>query len=197
VPVPEEGRYGSIPMALFRLFYPQYAEQPNNISGQATIVRHGIGTRADSLMESIAYVLDLEPDKKNKEGVIEKIVDILDPLTFISLEGGAVLASFISDGFPTISYESWKEWIDEYPKYKKYMGLDDPLLGPNSEQIIREIKIYEAYLKFIHHLQSNDEKNTRILYNLLAAYGILLIIWERGKTDNDIQLSCPKNGPEF
>lgn len=196
-PVPEKDgeRYGSVPSSLYRIFYPNYAEQGNNITTQPTIVRHGIGKHDDSLMESIAYVLDLEPEKKNKEGLVEAFVDVLDPLTFISLEGGSVLAAFMSDGIPTISYEAWKEWIDkdniEYKKYKKYMKLDDPSLKPDSDIILREIKIYEAYLKFIHHLQSDDEKNTRILYHLLALYGILLIIWERDKTDDDIRLSCP------
>lgn len=184
-------RSGRVPMSLYRLFYPESAEQSANITTNPTIVRHGIGSYEDSLMESIAYMLDLEPEKKNKAGLIEKIIEILDPMTFISLEGGAVLASFVSHGISTITYNAWKEWIDQYPEYKTYMGLNDPSLKPDSEVIMREIKIYEAYLKFIHHLQSNDKKNTRILYNLLALYGVMLVIWERTKTDDDIHLSCP------
>lgn len=190
-PVPERGRYGSIPKSLYGLFYPQLAEQATNITTQETIIRYGLGVQEDSLMESIAYVLDLEPGKKNKEGLIEKLLEVLDPLTFLSLEGGAILSAFVSHGPPGVTYDSWRNWIDQYPEYKATMGIDDPTMGPENDKIIREMKIYEAYLRFVHHLQSNDEKNTRILYNLLALYGVLLVIWERGKTSDDISLSCP------
>ena len=186
-PVPQKGRYGSVPPALFRLFFPEYAEQGNNISTQPTIVRHGIGAHSDdSLMASIAYVLGFE----GKTQLIEEIIRVLDPLTFVSLEGGAVLSAFTSDGVPHLSYEAWKGWVDGYPSYKALMGLDKEH-SPTDPIILREIKVYEAYLRFVHHLQSNDEKNVRILYNLLARFGVLLIVWERDRSPDAIKLSCP------
>ena len=186
-PVPSKGRYGSVPLALYRLFFPEYAEQTNNIATQPTIVRHGIGTHTeDSLMISIAYALGMD----SKEKLIKEIIKVLDPLTFISLEGGAVLSAFINDGVPQISYKSWYEWISEYPDYMSRIGIRSDTPEHNTE-VIREMKIYEAYLRFIHHLQSNDEKNTRMLYNLLAYFGVFLMIWERDRSADTVKLSCP------
>lgn len=199
VPVKEDEkesdeRYGSVPMALYKLFFPQYAEQPTNISTLPTIVRHGISTKTDTLMASIAYAMGYKDKNEFIEDLIEppskKLTQLrLDPLTFITLEGGAVLAAFMSDGTPQISYANWRIWIDQYPDYKKLFMLNKEH-EKTDMRILREIKIYEAYLKFIHHLQSDDEKNTRILYNLLARFNVLLMIWERDQTDM-IKLSCP------
>ncbi|QIG60026.1 hypothetical protein [Dishui Lake large algae virus 1] len=186
-PVPEKGRYGSVPMALYRLFFPEYAEQGNNISTQPTIIRHGIGLHhEDSLMGSIAYALGLE----TKDELIEEIVKVLDPLTFISLEGGAVLSAFTMDGLPQISYEAWLEWISHYPDYMALVGVNNEH-SSTDELVQREMKVYDAYLRFVHHLRSNDEKNVRILYSILARLGVFLMVWERDKTTDAVSLLCP------
>jgi hypothetical protein len=181
------GRYGSVPLALYRIFFPQSNEPGANITTQPTIVRHGIGTHhEDSLMGSIAYVLGY----KSKTELLEELLKVLDPLTFISLEGGAVISSFMTDQPPQVSYEAWKKWIDQYPAYKALIELDD-IHNQDDVHILRERKIYEAYLRFIEHLASNDTKNTRMLYNILARLGVLLIVWERDRTDEGVRLSCP------
>lgn len=186
-PVPERGRYGSVPAALYRLFFPEYAEQGNNISTQPTIVRHGIGLHhEDSLMGSIAYALGLE----TKDELIEEVLNVLDPLTFLSLEGGAVLSAFTTDGLPQISYEAWKEWVSGYPEYMALVGISEGH-SPSDEAIQREMKVYEAYLRFVHHLRSNDEKNVRILYSLLARLGVFLMVWERERSPDAVNLVCP------
>lgn len=183
------GRFGSVPLALYRIFFPQSNEPSANITTQPTIVRHGIGAHhEDSLMGSIAYVLGY----KSKTELLEEMLKVLDPITFISLEGGAVLASFMTDQPPQVSYEAWKRWVDQYPVYKELMEIDtDGLHDPNDIHILRERKIYEAYLLFVEHLASNDTKNTRMLYNILARLGVLLIVWERDRTDEGVLLSCP------
>ena len=182
-----KGRYGSVPLALYRIFFPQSNEPSNNISIQPTIIRHGMGTHAeDSLMASIAYALGY-PSKKE---LMEELIKVLDPLTFISLEGGAVLAAFMNDNTPQVSYEAWTKWIDQYPAYKKLLEImgDE---NPDDVFILRERKIYEAYLYFIEHLLSNDPKNTRMLYNILARLGVLLMVWERDRSGEGVRLSCP------
>lgn len=185
-PVPgEEGRYGDVPLALYQFLFPKYKSRSQSISKDPTIVRHGIGTVKDTLMNSIAYALGME----NKQDLIKKMIEQLDPLSFISLEGGAVLAAFSNDGVPQISYSSWKIWVDQYPSYKTYLGLQEH--EPGDLRIVREIKIYEAYLRFIHHLESEDEKNTSMLYHLLTKFGVFLMIWEQDLSKNTIRLSCP------
>jgi hypothetical protein len=186
-PVQKKGRYGNVPKALHKLFFPQFAEQGNNISTQPTIVRHGIGAHSeDSLMASIAYTLGID----TKRALVEELVKVLDPMTFICLEGGAVLSAFAMDGGPQMSYSSWSKWVHNYPEYMALMGLE----GNHKEDdphILRERKVYEAYLRFVHHLESDDKKNLRMLYNLLAHLGVMLMVWERDGSGDDVKLSCP------
>lgn len=186
VPI-SEGRYGSVPLALYRVFFPQSNEPSNNISIQPTIIRHGIGAHnEDSLMNSIAYALGYS----SKKQLVEEFIKVLDPLTFISLEGGAVLEAFMNDSPPQLSYEAWRKWIDQYPAYKKLLEITDDD-DQNDVCILRERKVYEAYLHFIEHLLSNDTKNTRMLYNIIARLGVLFMVWERDRSGEGVRLSCP------
>jgi hypothetical protein len=137
-------------------------------------------------MISIAYALGMD----SKEKLIQEMIKVLDPIAFISLEGGAVLSAFTNDGVPQVSYKSWLEWISGYPDYMSYIGIDSNT-PENNVEVLREMKIYEAYLRFIHHLQSDDEKNTRMMYNLLTYFGVFLMIWERDRTTDTVKLSCP------
>ena len=198
----QEGRYGSLPVSLHTLLHPNvpHVSCKNSVKSKECVLRIGVAQSPDSLMTSIAYLLEY----KSKTELCNYIKEKLDPFTFITLENGKVYTYFIPEK-PIIpdtnphKCKLLKSWLEEHASYTKLYDLGEilPYLThkekiPNNigYKIARQLIIYESYKRFIEYLCSDEEKNPYILFDLVHHIGAVLIIWNRDN-QNIATLRCP------
>lgn len=187
-PLPE-GRSGNIPQILHEIISPNVTYQlcSKTVTSQQCPVRHGIVHQKDSLMNAIAYSLS----KTSKKEVVALIKRKLNPLTFLSLENGNVVAAFVENGGMNPNEHSGlvkelQKHLAKYPAYVKALGLDNM----TQSQLARELQLYMAWLKYFAYLESDEVKSPHHLYDLFHKLGYLLLIWDK-ENSSDIQLRCP------
>lgn len=189
-PLPE-GRNGTIPQVLHEIITPGITYQLCNktLTSQQCPVRRGLNHQNDSLMNALAYSLS----KKNKKELVAWIKASIDPLTFLSLENGHVVAAFVSDEgmIPSEHRGLVKEMLRhlaKYPKYAKTFGLEN--IQDDPSKMSRELQLYQAWLRYFEYLESDEVKSPHHLYDLFHKLGYLLVIWDKD-SNTDIQLRCP------
>jgi hypothetical protein len=196
-----KNRYGSIPEDLHTFINPEIEYSLcENVSTMNCMFRKGFRTDSvqDTLMESISYLLGLT----DKRALIKKIESELDPITYMALDDGHVLTSFL-DPLPIVSIDNsnntrklvkeWKQWsktqfIKKDVPYIKARMIDDK----NDIHVSREVGIYKSYKNFIEYLRSNHTKNPQYMIDLLHRMGYLLVIWHREiENVNSVSAVCP------
>lgn len=190
-PLPE-GRSGNIPQVLHEIITPNVTFQmcAKTLSSQECPVRRGVAHRDDSLMNAIAYAIGLS----SKEELVKKIKSHLDPMTFLSLENGHIVAAFIDSSGAMIAREhaglvsEMMKRLKKNPKYVETFGLKH--IDKDPFRLSRELQLYVAWLDFLKYLGSNEEKSPHHLYDLLRSMGYLMVIWNR-EGANDVELRCP------
>jgi hypothetical protein len=190
-PLPE-GRSGSIPQVLHEIITPTVTYQLCNKTLTSTLcpVRHGIAHNNDSLMSAIVYALN----KKSKKELVSWIKRNIDPLDFLSLENGHIVAAFV-DRTPSIvdmgdgMVKELKRFLDKYPTYVRLMGIGN--IEADEIKMARELQVYKAWLRFFAYLESDEPKNPHHLYDLFHRLGYLLVVWDKDNAQ-DVQLRCPK-----
>lgn len=192
-PLPE-GRSGNIPQILHEIITPNINFQlcTKTLSTQECPVRHGIIHKNDSLMNAIAYVLG----KTSKEELIKWMKEKLDPLTFLSLENGEIVATF-SDASGPIPRENAgmvkevKRRLQKHKSYADIFGIADvKILDTDEFRLSRELQFYIAWIRFFKYLSSDEMKSPHHLYDLLKKLGYLLVIWDKTAA-NAVDLRCP------
>jgi hypothetical protein len=202
----EPGRYGTLPTSLHDFLYPNtpYTLCRNTVKAKECLLRRGITQSSDSLMESIAYLLDFE----NKEALIQYIYKQLDPFTFLTLENGKVYTYFLSKITNDITVLT--TWFDKFPKYVKLFQLEElkEYLTPETFQtasqaiqfkITRQLQIYESYYHYLRYLKDAELKNPYLLFDLVQFLGATLVVWNRD-SQNIATIRCPfatKNKNQF
>lgn len=191
-PLPE-GRNGNIPQVLHEIITPNVNFQlcTKTLSSQECPVRRGIAHKGDSLMNAIAYAVG----KGSKEQLIEWLKKELDPLTFLSLENGEIVATFtdVNGPVPRDHIGLVKEMrvrLRKWPKYREIFNIDVATLDADQYKMSRELQLYIAWLRYFKYLSSNEVKSPHHLYDVLKKLGYLLVVWDKEGT-NDIQLRCP------
>lgn len=196
--------FGTIPQSLHELLYADvpYSTCKATVKGRECLLRKGIVKGTDTLMESIAYLFGYS----NKADLCKMIRTALDPFTFLTLENGTVYLHFMSSEArlletQTAVFPALKNWLETHTAYTKRFGLKDliPYLSGSPKpipisveyRIGRQLMIYEAYDRFLAHLEADDEeKSPYILYDLVHHLGAVLIIWNRD-TENVATMRCP------
>jgi hypothetical protein len=153
-------------------------------------------------MNAIAISLNM----KSKKELIQKIVKTLDPITYISLSNGNILAAFM-DNIPIIASDKshktllnqWVLWIKQNNNYASKIGINNSEIQSISisdsnktskpvtlniskidpSVLSRELAIYKSYSNFINYLQSNDVKNPEYVQEVLLIIDIICLIWKR------------------
>lgn len=196
------GRNGSIPEVLHEIVLPDVKYQicSKQLSAQPCVVRRGVGKSQDPIMSAIAYALG----KESKPQLFKMIQQHLTPLTFMTLEDGMVMAAFlpmqpiIPSKEPKLC-KSYTEWVSKYKEYIKLFELQPVIEFANAGKwdnkrlqyrLSRELSLYIAYQQFLHHLSSDEPKNTHFMYHLLKSMGILFVMWEKDNADQ-ISVQCP------
>jgi hypothetical protein len=195
-PLPVD-RYGALPKDLHTFLQPKVPYQlcSKTISSTECYLRKGIQHYDDSLLNAIALSIGLS----SKKELIKKIIEHLDPISFISLSSGHILYAFM-DKEPIVSKDKrnatllkhWTAWIKTHPRYAKLVGLSGLGVGMGAAEesvLSRELAIFKAYSNFIEYLQSSDTKNPEHIQEVLLKMGIILLIWKR--QDNVATLQCP------
>lgn len=198
----QEGRFGSLPVSLHSLLHPKvpHTSCKNSIKSKECVLRVGVTQSPDSLMTSIAYLLEY----KSKEELCNYIKEKLDPFTFITLENGKVYTYFMPQKpiLPDTNPQKCKllkKWLEEHAAYTKLFNLAEiiPYLShtekiPNNigYRIARQLIIHESYKRFLEYLCSDEEKNPYILFDLVHHIGAVLIIWNRDN-QNIATMRCP------
>jgi hypothetical protein len=190
-PLPE-GRSGNIPQVLHEIITPniQYQLCTKTLVSHDCPVRRGISHKQDSLMEAIAYALG----KESKKELIEWIRRNLDPLTFLSLENGNVVAAFIDNVGPIPQSQPGvvkevKVRLRKHTSYREIFHLDS--IDNDVFRMSRELQLYKAWLRYLQYLASDEQKSPYYLYDLLYKLGgYLLVIWNK-EGANDVMLNCP------
>lgn len=190
-PLPE-GRSGNIPQVLHEIVTPNVTFQmcAKTLSSQECPVRRGISHKGDSLMNAIAYAIGVG----SKEALIQKIKESLDPLTFLSLENGHIVAAFVESGGAMIAREhpglvsEMMKRLKKHPKYVTAFGLEK--VESDSYRLSRELQLYVAWLSFLKYLRSDEEKSPHHLYDVMRSMGYLMVIWDK-EGSNEIELRCP------
>jgi len=189
------GRWGTLPKQLHKVLSPEipYDQCRSLTTTRPCYVRKGLPRSVDSFTHALAVALGY----KNKGAFVAAIHKWLDPLTFIQLEGGAVLRAFSSTKSTELSNQEKKglvQWLSVYKKYAKQIGASaasvsaDQLL--TDAQYIREIYIMKAMKKFLNHLQGAKDKTQHILSDLVyRMHNVSLLVWER--QGENVQLRCP------
>ena len=177
-PIPV-GRYGTVPVDLHTAVYPgvPYDTCSAALNSSSCIVRYGINHGEDSLLSAIATCLDIE----DKNMLISKIKKTLDPITFMSLDKGNVLQSFIYNSEGVVILEkAAQKWFARH-------NVESMMKGDNNKK--RMGLIYAAYTAFVDSLKSSDPKNEDIIIDLIATMGFTLVIIN--KVGESVQVSCP------
>lgn len=193
----EVNRYGTIPSSLHNFLYPNvpYNLCRNTVKASECLLRRGITQSSDSLMESIAYLLDFS----NKQDLMIHIAKALDPFTFLTLENGHVYTYFITKP-KKASLKNLKAWYTKFPEYVKLFHLEDtiPYLNKSLEEaplpvqykLARQLQLYESYYNFMRYLKDDEPKNPYLLFDLVHHLGAILVVWNRD-SQNIATLRCP------
>lgn len=194
-----ENRYGVIPQDLHHFLYPDiaFSQCNHSLTMKECVVRHGLGNgglvkgkpQRDSFMESIAYCLGMP----SKQALIEFMFKTIDPVTYMSLDDGHILSSFMertpfvgkSDANAALLKE-WKVWLTNHNKYERMLMID----LHDDIKVSRELAIYASYKNFMRHLASNDVKNPHHMVGWLQTQDILLVIWNRN-SETSVSAMCP------
>lgn len=202
IKINEVGRYGTIPLELHNFLYEgvPYSLCKNTVKTKECLLRIGIGITNDSLMESIAYLLNFN----SKSKLIEHIYKTLDPVTFMFLENGEVLTYFMDEN--TLLEENinklkeLKSWLQKHKNYIEVFNLKEVInnLSKNLNDISNEIKykitrqlaIYNSFYNFLRYLKSDINKNPYLLFDLIKHYGAIMVVWNRESQDL-VSLRCP------
>ena len=198
----QEGRFGSLPISLHTLLHPNvpHVSCKNSVKSKECVLRIGVAQSTDSLMTSIAYLLEY----KSKADLCTAIKDKLDPFTFITLENGKVYTYFIPEKpiLPDTNPQKCKllkKWLQEHKSYTKLYNLEEIMPYLDHKEIIpsnigyriaRQLIIHESYRRFIEYICSDEEKNPYILFDLIHHIGAVLIIWNRDN-QNIATMRCP------
>jgi hypothetical protein len=194
----QDGRYGSIPLSLHSILHPSvpHLSCKNTMKGKECVLRIGVKQHSDSLMTSIAYLLEY----KNRTELLDTIKKELDPFTFLTLENGNVYTYFLSIKPNNKLIPKLKVWLlKEHPQYTDLFKLHDiiPYLEPDANppnhirfKIARQLLIYEAFNDFLDYICSYEEKNPYLLFDLIHHIGAVLIVWNRDN-QNIATLKCP------
>ena len=175
-PIPV-GRYGTVPEDIHAAVYPgsPYDSCAVALNSSACIVRLGIHHGNDSFLSAIAACLNL-PDKHTLISVIKKK---LDPVTFMSLDNGNVLQSYIN-GSSGSRYKEALQWFTRHNNVNMFKG-------DNNKKRIE--LIYRSYIAFIEALKSQDVKHEDVMVDLVATLGVTLVVAQ--KVGDSVQVSCP------
>lgn len=199
----QEGRYGTIPASLHEFLYEgvPYTLCKNTVKSKECVLRQGIRSAPDSLMESIAYLLGVD----GKADLVRQIRERLDPFTFLTLENGKVYTYFLPKKplLPELHTEKRKllrSWLESHPAYVRRFQLEEllPLLDKSLEgvskplryKIARQLMIHASYQAFLEYLDDDELKNPYLLMDMLYHIGVLLLVWNRD-SQNIATLRCP------
>lgn len=205
--IPEQ-RLGTIPDSLHEFLYPNVPQKlcKNTVKANECLLRRGISNTEDTLLSSIAYLLNFE----SKSKLVKHIEKNIDPLVFITLENGLVFQAFQPDKPLLIEKETkmikeLHKWLEKYPKYCKIFNLCndtndifkllqsttiDNLSTKQRFILSRQLVIMDSYKRFIKYLYEDNKKNPNIFFDLLHHLGYLTIIWNR-ESDTLSTLKCP------
>lgn len=199
-PLPE-GRSGTVPQVIHEIILPDVSYQlcAKALSTQECLARRGMGQSSDALLDAIAYTLKMPSKKK----LVQHIIKLLDPYTFVQLENGNVLFAFApNEAIIPKQNQQLKQLLkhlETFPKYVDRFGLQDVVEAckdlsnasvTTKYRVSRELSILHAYNGFISYLQSDEVKNPHHLFDLLKRVGYLLVLWDRNQSDQ-ITLQCP------
>ena len=198
----DANRYGLIPQDLHTFLYPNtpYSDCSKSISTTECVVRKGQGHVKDFLLESIAHASGFN----SKINLIKHIVEILDPINYISLDNGHIFTAFMDDPIQfshSNKTEIYNEWIAYYNSNTKYSKMLNITLGNRGNKdnmyknlenikIMRQLIIFKSLKNFIKYLRSDSNKNPQHFYDLMHRMGILLAIWHRN-SGTSASLVCP------
>ena len=227
----QQGRYGDVPELLYDAMQLRYTDQyqacPKNTSikkNKQCFVRFGVASprpsdKPDSFMNALTYLLMGE--KATKKDLILLISKSMDPMTFMTLENGLVLLSFL-DAEPLIPTDPRNKalvarltkWLTD-PKHKSYItlfGLTDLVsalassasasassgihaLSPALQyELSRQLAIFKAFQNFMVHLSWDEPKNTYLMNDLLRLFKARLVIWEKHTNvggNTSMYMRCP------
>ena len=193
----QEGRYGSLPVSLHSLFHPSvpHVSCKNTVKSKECVLRIGVKQHTDTLMTSIAYLLEY----KNRDDLCNAIKEKLDPFTFLTLENGNVYTYFLPEKPNNKQRPQLKAWLMKHTRYTQLYDLEEILeylsndIIPPSHigfKIARQLLIYESFQYFIEYICSVEEKNPYLLFDLIHHIGAVLIVWNRDN-QNIATMKCP------
>jgi hypothetical protein len=181
----ESGRFGLLPRQLVE-FLGQEGKQGQHHDGTRAMTnktdglfRKGIVQTKESFLDAIVSVLN-NGKISNSKDLLNTIIENLDILTYISLEGGRIMKMFIDTSrpiFDPLNFKQFYEWFKTQKKYIIRMNLDVILREIEAEDVIsfdndklyhhhdilREYIIYCSYQNFIKYLQNNRVKKEHII----------------------------------
>lgn len=199
-----EGRFGSIPTSLHEFLYEgvPYSLCKSTVKSKECVLRRGVPQKEDSLMESIAYLLNFG----TKESLMEYIQEKVDPFTFLTLENGKVYTYFLPSKpiLPENNLEKRKElkhWLEKHRAYVTQFALEDVLSHLEKDSIqdvpktirykmARQLMIQASYERYLLYLQDHEIKNPYLLFDLVHHLGAILIVWNRD-SQNIATMRCP------
>jgi hypothetical protein len=181
------GRVGTIPEDLHNIMIPDmpYDKCSTTLTTTPCLVRIGIDHGDDSIMNAVAKSL-----QKDKAALIGLIKKRLDPLTFISLDNGNTVQTYLPISDSPVNESERKQaqqWLERYPSVAALFG--EGHVSARSRLAV----IYRSYLNFITFLTSNGPKSVPLVIELLAAcLNTTLLVFE--KTGGDAaDVYCPRN----
>lgn len=193
-PLPE-GRYGSIPDFLHNvLFYNQKDIKPEACKTtlnktHSCYLRKGIvKNNKDSYIRSLIEILGYD----NKSQFMKNIRKELDLLTFLSLDDGKICKQFMNIGEQSPGHNM--KLLKKFNAFKKNNNTKKlNNIYHDSSNISRILQIFDAYMKYIDYISSDDftlDKKPRYLYSLInILHNINILICE--KANEEVFFHCP------
>jgi hypothetical protein len=180
------GHYGLLPLSLINILGNKICGDRQDGTGNMQMdkdcyLRRGSTNKDQSFLACIVEILD-NPDIQS----IKDIYKLMNNITlerFISLENGKILKVFINENFSIFdknNFIEFKDWFLNNKQYalkfnlgKIYRTLLSDVIQSFSinlrhyKDIIREFIIYNGYKHFIEYITSQNQKDHRILIDLI------------------------------
>lgn len=179
----EVGRFGLLPPALSD-FLQQTTSQGNRHDGTGSITdntdamfRQGIPQDGQSYLDTMVIALDNDQIQTSTD-LINKIVENLDVLTYVSLESGRIMKMFVDTSKTLYDHNALTDFYKWFKKQKRYilhMNLQKLLVElekgdlkhvdalKHHHEILREYIIYQSFHNFLDYLKNDRVKKDHIV----------------------------------
>lgn len=208
--------YGVLPKELLQVLGGKKCGERHDGSGNMVLgaegyLRRGCSNREQSFLACIVELID-NPDIGSVAELVKTIRENLTVERFVSLENGKIMKVFVNPSFNIFDPKNFKEFVGWFLNQKRYavrmnLGKVYRALEKRPEAFAREIRhykditrefiVYNAYKHFLAYLDSPEQKDHRVLIDLMNnerefinIKNLNIVVMEVG---NGVRVQCPFN----